>query len=78
MALLRLDTRHDLVESHRLYAALGCEEVPAFKGGRYAEHRLSKPLASWLMAPKLHPVCRSLGDESRGHRGQAGRLAPDP
>jgi len=30
------------------------------------------------MAPKLHPVCRSLGDESRGHRGEAGRLAPDP
>jgi hypothetical protein len=45
MALLRLDTRHDLVEFHRLYAALGYEEVPAFNGGRYAEHRLAKPLA---------------------------------
>jgi len=45
MALLRLDTRHDLVEFHRLYAALGYEEVPAFNGGRYAEHWLAKPLA---------------------------------
>ena len=58
--------------------ALGYEEVPAFNDGRYAEHRLAKPLALWLMAPKLHPVCRSLGDESRGHRVEAGRLAPDP
>ena len=45
MALLPLDTRHDLVESRRLYATLGYEEVPAFNGGRYAEHRLAKPLA---------------------------------
>src|SRR5664280_1477732 len=27
------------------------------------------------MAPKLHPVCRSLSDESRGHRG-SGALTP--
>ena len=37
-------TRHDLVESHRLYATLGYEEVPALNGGPYAEHRLAKPL----------------------------------
>jgi len=44
LTVLRLDTRHDLVESRRLYAALGYEEVPAFNDGRYAEHWLAKPL----------------------------------
>lgn len=44
LSVLRLDTRHDLVESRRLYAALGYEEVPAFNGGRFAEHWLAKPL----------------------------------
>jgi ribosomal protein S18 acetylase RimI-like enzyme len=43
LTVLRLDTRHDLVESRRLYAALGYEEVP-FNNGRYAEHWLAKPL----------------------------------
>jgi hypothetical protein len=42
---LRLETRHDLVESRRLYAALGYEEVPAFNHGRYAEHWFAKSLA---------------------------------
>ena len=37
--------RHDFVESHWLYATIGYEEVPAFNGGRYAEHWLAKPLA---------------------------------
>ena len=45
LSVLRLDTRHDLVESRRLYATLGYEEVPAFNEGRYAEHWLAKPLA---------------------------------
>jgi hypothetical protein len=45
LSLLRLDTRHDLVESRRLYAALGYEEVPAFNDGQYSEHWLAKPLA---------------------------------
>jgi GNAT superfamily N-acetyltransferase len=44
LSVLRLDTRHDLVESRRLYATLGYEEVPAFNDGRYAEHWLAKPL----------------------------------
>jgi len=44
LSVLRLDTRHDLVEARRLYAALGYEEVPAFNDGRYAEHGLAKPL----------------------------------
>jgi GNAT superfamily N-acetyltransferase len=44
LSVLRLDTRHDLVESRRLYAGLGYEEVPAFNRGRYAEHWLAKPL----------------------------------
>lgn len=45
LSVLRLDTRHDLVESRRLYATLGYEEVTAFNDGRYAEHWLAKPLA---------------------------------
>ena len=45
LSVLRLDTRHDLVEYHRLYAALGYEEVPAFNHDQYAEHWLAKPLA---------------------------------
>lgn len=44
LSVLRLDTRHDLVEARRLYAALGYEEVPAFNDGGYAEHWLAKPL----------------------------------
>jgi GNAT superfamily N-acetyltransferase len=45
VSVLRLDTRHDLVESRRLYATLGYQEVPAFNDGQYAEHWLAKPLA---------------------------------
>lgn len=45
-SLLRLDTRHDLVEARRLYAALGYGEVPAFNEGPYAEHWFAKPIAS--------------------------------
>jgi ribosomal protein S18 acetylase RimI-like enzyme len=44
LSALRLDTRHDLVEARRLYAALGYEEVPAFNHGRYAEHWFAKSL----------------------------------
>ena len=44
-SVLRLDTRHDLVEARRLYAALGYDEVPAFNDGRYAEHWFAKSLA---------------------------------
>jgi GNAT superfamily N-acetyltransferase len=44
LSALRLDTRHDLVEARRLYAALGYEEVPAFNHGRYAEHWFAKTL----------------------------------
>ena len=60
LSVLRLDTRHDLIEARRLYAALGYEEVPAFNDGRYAEHWLAKPLAQWLVAPRLRPACRSV------------------
>ena len=38
LSMLRLDTRHDLVEARRLYAALGYAELPAFNDGQYAEH----------------------------------------
>lgn len=41
---LRLDTRTDLIESRGLYASLGYVDVPAFNGGPYAQHWLSKSL----------------------------------
>ena len=44
-SVLRLDTRHDLVEARRLYCALGYDEVPAFNEDRYAEHWFMKSLA---------------------------------
>ncbi len=44
VALLRLDTRGDLLEARGLYAALGYVEVPAFDGGPYAEHWFTKTL----------------------------------
>ena len=43
--VLRLDTRHDLVEARRLYAVLGYDEIPAFNCDQYAEHWLGKSLA---------------------------------
>ena len=42
---LRLDTRTDLIEARALYASLGYLDVPAFNGGPYAQHWLSKSLA---------------------------------
>jgi GNAT superfamily N-acetyltransferase len=41
---LRLDTRHDLVEARRLYAALGYVEIPAYNDDPYAEHWFEKRL----------------------------------
>jgi ribosomal protein S18 acetylase RimI-like enzyme len=43
-SVLRLDTRHDLVEARRLYARLGYREVPAFNAGPYGEHWFEKSL----------------------------------
>ncbi|MDA2814931.1 GNAT family N-acetyltransferase [Nocardiopsis sp. RSe5-2] len=42
--LARLDTRSDLVEARRLYAANGYEEVAPFNEGPYAEHWFAKQL----------------------------------
>ena len=42
--VLRLDTRHDLVEARRMYARLGYLEVPAFNDAPYAEHWFAKVL----------------------------------
>jgi ribosomal protein S18 acetylase RimI-like enzyme len=44
-SLLRLDTRHDLVEARRLYATHGFREVPALNDDPYAEHWFAKDLA---------------------------------
>ena len=45
LTLLRLDTRHDLIEARGLYARRGFREVKPFNAGPYAEHWLEKPLA---------------------------------
>ena len=42
---LRLDTRHDLVEAHRLFRRVGYEEVPRFNDAPYAERWFLKHLA---------------------------------
>ncbi|GAB2678798.1 GNAT family N-acetyltransferase [Thalassiella azotivora] len=43
--VLRLDTRHDLVEALALYTRCGYRDVPAFNDGPYAERWLAKALA---------------------------------
>lgn len=42
--VMRLDTRHDLVEARALYAAHGYAEIPAYSHGPYADHWYEKPL----------------------------------
>ncbi|RZU63801.1 acetyltransferase (GNAT) family protein [Microterricola gilva] len=44
LAALRLDTRSDLVEARRLYAAVGFAEVDAHNADPYAEHWFRKEL----------------------------------
>ncbi len=43
-ALLRLDTRHDLVEARALYARMGYAEIPAYNDSPYAGHWFEKSL----------------------------------
>lgn len=42
--LMRLDTRHDLVEARALYARTGYAEVTPFNQDKYADHWFAKPL----------------------------------
>jgi GNAT superfamily N-acetyltransferase len=42
--LMRLDTRHDLVEARALYARAGYAEVEPFNDDKFAEHWFAKPL----------------------------------
>lgn len=42
--LVRLDTRSDLVEARRLYAANGYEETVPFNDGPYADHWFAKQM----------------------------------
>ncbi|PRX49507.1 acetyltransferase (GNAT) family protein [Prauserella shujinwangii] len=42
--LVRLDTRHDLVEARRLYVRLGYREIDAYHDGPYADHWFEKAL----------------------------------
>lgn len=44
-ALMRLDTRHDLVEARALYARTGYAEVEPFNDDKYAEHFFAKALS---------------------------------
>lgn len=43
--LMRLDTRHDLVEARALYAKIGYDEVEPFNDGQFAEHWFAKALS---------------------------------
>lgn len=43
--LMRLDTRHDLVEARALYAKIGYAEVEPFNDGQFAEHWFAKALS---------------------------------
>lgn len=42
--VVRLDTRHDLVEARSLYAKHGYVEIPAYSNGPYADHWFEKRL----------------------------------
>lgn len=44
VTILRLDTRHDLVEARALYVRQGYHEVAPFSVSRYAEHWFEKRL----------------------------------
>jgi GNAT superfamily N-acetyltransferase len=44
VAMLRLDTRHDLTEARQLYERSGYRQVPAFNDGRFADRWYAKPL----------------------------------
>jgi GNAT superfamily N-acetyltransferase len=44
-SLMRLDTRHDLVEARALYARTGYAEVEPFNQGQFAEHWFAKTLS---------------------------------
>lgn len=46
--VIRLDTRHDLVEARALYARLGYDEVEPFNDEPFAEHWFSKFLVRAL------------------------------
>ncbi|MGH3900836.1 MAG: GNAT family N-acetyltransferase [Pseudonocardiaceae bacterium] len=43
-SIVRLDTRHDLVEARNLYAKHGYVEIPAYSQGPYADHWFEKRL----------------------------------
>lgn len=43
--LMRLDTRHDLVEARTLYANVGYAEVEPFNDAQFAEHWFAKALS---------------------------------
>nr|WP_244180468.1 GNAT family N-acetyltransferase [Amycolatopsis pretoriensis] len=43
--LMRLDTRHDLVEARALYAKVGYAEVEPFNDEQFAEHWFAKALS---------------------------------
>ena len=42
--IMRLDTRHDLVEARALYSRLGYAEIPPYNNAPYADHWFEKAL----------------------------------
>ncbi|WP_410656605.1 GNAT family N-acetyltransferase [Amycolatopsis sp. lyj-112] len=53
--VIRLDTRHDLVEARALYTRLGYDEVEPFNAEPYAEHWFSKSLVQVPADLRLAP-----------------------
>ena len=84
LPVLRMDTRHELVEASRLYAALGYEEGPSPRH----ELRLSCPIArsskagtaeDWVVGVQLEAFrrvsqCSITGDEWTPGRAPTARL----
>jgi GNAT superfamily N-acetyltransferase len=51
--VMRLDTRHDLVEARGLYAKHGYREIAPYAERRYADHWFEKRLASPTPLPQV-------------------------
>jgi ribosomal protein S18 acetylase RimI-like enzyme len=51
--VMRLDTRHDLVEARGLYAKHGYREIAPYDERRYADHWFEKRLISPTPLPQV-------------------------
>ncbi len=54
-SVIRLDTRHDLVEARAMYARYGYREIPAYNDSKYAGHWFEKSLSEKSLATRADP-----------------------